>query len=256
MKQLLNRPAIKDAIAVILTDAERRILWVNDDFTVITGYAFEEVVGKKPSILQGKNTEKTAVERIRRGLEKQSSFKAEITNYRKDGEEYICKLVIHPIFDFKDQLTNFIAFEVDGNYTDDTHLSLLNVRQKYQSSSLDRLKELDLFSKLTLLFEKEQLYLNTDLKLGAIASRLKTNSKYLSQVVNNQTGENLLHFVNRYRVEEAKKKITEKAYHHLTTYGIAQTCGFKNKSTFYKVFREITGMTPKHYISLQEEKLV
>ena len=99
----------------------------------------------------------------------------------------------------------------------------------------------------------EQLYLNSDLKLGEIARSLNTNSKYLSQVVNNQTGENLIHFVNRYRVDEAKRRIVDENNQHLTTYGIAQTCGFKNKSTFYKVFKEVTSMTPKDYIQMTKQ---
>ena len=49
-------------IAVILTNAQKRILWVNDDFTHITGYSLPEVVGKSPGgILQGPKTEPEAV---------------------------------------------------------------------------------------------------------------------------------------------------------------------------------------------------
>ena len=253
MKQLLNKPAIKNAVAVILTDVERRIQWVNDDFTIITGYSFEEVVGKKPSLLQGEKSDKASIEKIKNGLNEKKSFKAEILNYRKNGEEYLCKLVIHPIYNTADELTNYIAFEVDGNYTDDKHLSLMRVRQKYRTSGLDNLKEVDLYTKLTLLFEREQVYLNADLKLSEIASHMNTNSKYLSQVVNNQTGENLIHFVNRYRIDEAKRKIVDENNQHLTTYAIAQTCGFKNKSTFYKVFKEVTKMTPKDYIKMTKQ---
>ncbi|MFN7118762.1 MAG: PAS domain S-box protein, partial [Saprospiraceae bacterium] len=48
-------------IAVIVTDPERRILWVNEDFTYITGYSLSEVLGKKPSILQGPKSEREVV---------------------------------------------------------------------------------------------------------------------------------------------------------------------------------------------------
>ena len=250
MKQLHNRPAIKDAVAVILTDSERRIQWVNDDFTNITGYTFEDVIGQKPSILQGRNTTRSSIEHIRKGLENLTPFKADIINYRKDGEEYLCRLVIHPIFNIDDELTNFIAFEVDGDKTDDRQISLMQIRRRYHNSGLDNLKEIELFAKLTILFERQKIYLNPNLKLGDIAKKLKTNSKYLSQVVNNQTNNNLIYYVNLYRIEEAKRKIINDEYQHLTTYGVAQTCGFKNKSTFYKVFKEITNMTPKDYIRL------
>jgi PAS domain S-box-containing protein len=56
-------------IAVILTDAQRRILWVNRDFETITGYELGEVMGLNPGqVLQGPKTEPDAVERIRQGL--------------------------------------------------------------------------------------------------------------------------------------------------------------------------------------------
>ncbi|MEL6669480.1 MAG: PAS domain-containing protein, partial [Bacteroidota bacterium] len=103
-------------VAIILTDAERRILWVNHDFELITGYRFGEVFGLSPGeVLQGPETEADAIERIRAGLKSQKAFKESITNYRKNGEPYICKLVIHPVFDRFKRLVNFLAFEVDGD---------------------------------------------------------------------------------------------------------------------------------------------
>ncbi len=236
-------------IAVILTDANRRIQWVNEEFTIITGYSLLDVIGRKPSLLQGMGSEKDAVKRIREGLEKQESIKEKITNYRKNGEAYECNLVIHPIFDEEKVLTNFIAFEIDGNHIqDDTGISLLQVDSKYKTSSLTNVQELKLFIRLTSYFEKEKPYLNPDLKLKDIADHLKTNTRYLSQVVNHQTNKNILYFINAYRINEAKSRIVSPSYSNLTTFGVSQICGFKNKSTFYKVFREFTGMTPKEYI--------
>ena len=120
-----SRTITKDAVAVILTNTEHQILWVNNEFTKITGYKFEDVIGRKPNLLQGKNTEAAAVQRIRAGLEKKISFKVQITNYRKNGEEYLCKIVIHPVFGLDGKLTNFIAFEVDGDQTDDSLIPMM-----------------------------------------------------------------------------------------------------------------------------------
>ncbi len=236
-------------IAVILTDKDRRIQWVNSDFTRITGYSISEVYGKKPSILQGVNTEPEVVESIKHALNNELPIKTEITNYRKDGEEYLCKLVIYPVFDEKEELTNFIAFEIDGDaIKDDSEISLLQLRPKYFSSSLTDAKALDIFVKLNALFEQEKSFLDPDLKLKDLADKLNTNTRYLSQVVNKETGHNILHFINSFRIEEAKKKIGQQEYAHLTTFGVAQLCGFKNKSTFYKVFKEFMGVTPKIFI--------
>jgi len=236
-------------IAVILTDADRKILWVNEDFTEITGYNLSEVVGKKPSLLQGPGTEREAISRIRRKLEHTVPFQDEITNYRKNGEPYLCKLVIHPVFDQNQQLTNFIAFEVDGNVVTDTRpIPLLQIHEKYSSSSLKGVEEMKLYFRLKTSIEKERLYLDPDLSLREVADKLHTNTKYLSQVVNHHAGCNFQHFINAYRIKEAKEKIISPQYQNLTLFGIALQCGFKNKSTFFKVFREISGQTPKEYI--------
>jgi len=48
--------------------------------------------------------------------------------------------------------------------------------------------------------------------------------------------------------EAVKSKINDPQYSNLTLYGISLYCGFKNKSTFYKVFKEITGLTPKIFM--------
>ena len=236
-------------IAVIVTDAQRRILWVNEDFTAITGYSLPEVLGKKPNILQGPGSEPEAIRRIRKGLEMQVSIKDSITNYRKNGEEYPCKLVIHPIFDDTRQVTNYIAFEVDGHEVSEAEEPpLLQLSEKYSNSSLKGADEIRLLFRLKALMEEEKRYLDPDLSLRCVADALSTNTKYLSQVVNRHARQNFQYFVNVYRIEEVKQKIADPEYRYLTLYGIALQCGFKNKSTFYKVFREITGITPRDYL--------
>lgn len=243
-------------IAVILTDAARRIQWVNEDFTHITGYTFLEVVGKKPSLLQGPKSEREAIQRIRKGLEDRVAFTDTITNYRKNGEEYPCKLVIHPIFDVNQQLTNFIAFEVDESAVpEETQISLLQLPDKYQSSSLKGTEEIKLYVQLQQLLKSEKLYLNPTLSLREVAARLHSNTKYLSQAVNHQAGCNFQQYLNTYRLEEVKTKMSQEAYDNMTLYAIALQCGFKNKSTFHKVFKQLTGHTPKSYLKTVKRKV-
>ncbi len=237
-------------IAVILTDPNQRIVWVNDDFTAITGYSLGEAIGRIPGkILQGPKTEPEVIERIRKAIQQRVPFRDQLTNYRKNGEPYVCKLVIHPVFDRNQELINFIAFEVDGNLVaDESSIPLMNLSEKYRSSSLRSIDEIKLFDQLKQLLEKDKLYLNAELSLKVVTDLLNTNTKYLSQVVNHQAGLNFQQFINLYRVEEAKRKIVNDSLSNLTLYGIALQCGFKNKSTFYKVFKEITGSTPKDFV--------
>lgn len=238
------------SIAVILTDSTKKILWVNDDFTKITGYSLPEVYGRSPGhLLQGPSTESDAVQQIRQGLKSQMPFRGEITNHRKNGEAYLCRLVIHPVFNDEQLLTNYIAFEVDGNTVEgETALPLLQLEEKYSSSSLKVAEEIKLYFQLKELVERERLYLDSGLTLKEVADRLHTNTKYLSQVVNHHVGTNFQTFINQYRVKETKQKMQDPEYNNLTLFGIALQCGFKNKSTFYKVFRDTVGITPKAYL--------
>ena len=236
-------------IAVILTDAKRRILWVNRDFETITGYGIGEVIGQSPGkILQGPRTEPDALERIRQGLAREEPFKETITNYRKNGEAYKCKLVIHPIHDQKKELVNFLAFEVDGDrVVNDHRISVMNLKDRYRTSSLRGLDEMRLFERIKDVMVNEMMYLNPDLTLRKLSTRLDTNTKYLSQVINHHGGTNFLGFINGYRIDAIIGRIKAGEFRRHTFYGIAQRCGFKNKSTFYKVFRDVTGLTPKAY---------
>ena len=236
-------------VAVILTDAERRILWVNKDFEYITGYDLHEVMGMSPGqVLQGPSTEPDVVERIRRKLADQVPFKETITNYRKNGEAYACRLVVHPIFDKRKELVNYLAFEVDGDVTtSDSEIGVMNIDHRYRTSSLRGLNELRLFERIKEVVDKDKLYLDPNLTLRKLSIRLDTNTKYLSQVINHHGSANFLTFINTYRIAEVKRRIEAGEFFEHTFYGIAQRCGFKNKSTFYKVFRDSTGMTPKAY---------
>lgn len=242
-------------IAIVVTDAERRIQWVNDAFSRLTGFSFLEAVGKKPGqLLQGPHTEPEVVRRIRKGLESFLPLQEDITNYRKNGEEYCCRLVIHPIFNDQNVLTNFIAFEADKKDVEHLDVPALKLKNKYLSSSLKGPDGAELYSRLQGLMTEERLFLDPHIGLKELADRLNTNTKYLSQVVNLHSGKNLQIFINEYRINEAKQKLMKEELSNLTLYGVAMQCGFKNKSTFYKVFKQLTEKTPMEFIREEKKK--
>lgn len=100
--------------AVVLTDADRRIVWINDGFTRMTGYALEEVAGRRPgAVLQGPATDPATVQRIREKLGREEGFNEEILNYRKDGSEFWSAIEVQPIRDEKGQLVNYMSIQSD-----------------------------------------------------------------------------------------------------------------------------------------------
>jgi PAS domain S-box-containing protein len=100
--------------AVIITDADARIEWVNEGFTRMTGYLSEEVVGRTPgSLLHGPETDPSTVADLEERVQAGDGFQAEIINYDKKGRKYWVALEVQPIRDGSDQITNFIAVERD-----------------------------------------------------------------------------------------------------------------------------------------------
>jgi AraC-like DNA-binding protein len=125
---------------------------------------------------------------------------------------------------------------------------LPSLNGKYCTSSLKGNKELEIYFSLRETLEREELYLKPDITISEVSKILKTNTKYLSQVINNIGQRNFLQFINEYRIEHYKRILSREKLEHLTLFGLALQSGFKNKSTFYKVFKEVTGITPREYL--------
>ena len=111
----LSLVATKTTNAVIITDAEGRIEWVNDSFTRITGFELAEAVGHKPGrLLQGPATEAEAVGRLRAAIRAGECFEGEIYNYHKSGRGYWQALSVNPLHaDDGVTLQGFIAIQTD-----------------------------------------------------------------------------------------------------------------------------------------------
>jgi PAS domain S-box-containing protein len=110
----LSLVASKTNSAVVITDKQGLVTWVNDAFVNISGYTLEEVIGKKPGkILQGKDTDPEQVQKIRQGLASKKPFVQEILNYHKNGTPYWLSLSITPILDENGEVEQFIGVETD-----------------------------------------------------------------------------------------------------------------------------------------------
>jgi PAS domain S-box-containing protein len=110
----LERVARHPSIAVVFTDDERRITWVNGGFARITGYGAAEVVGRSPgSLLQTHETNPATVRRLRAALDAGQGFSGEIFDRGKDGRMYGLALDIQPLHDGAGVLTGFLAVGLD-----------------------------------------------------------------------------------------------------------------------------------------------
>ncbi|MEI6883682.1 MAG: helix-turn-helix domain-containing protein [Bacteroidota bacterium] len=105
----------------------------------------------------------------------------------------------------------------------------------------------DLLFQLEEIFTKEKIYLDEHLTLAQAAHSLKTNTTYLSRLINEHYNINFSAFTNKYRIEEAKKMILDDNFNNLSIEGIAKNSGFRSKSTFNQVFKQSTGFTPSDF---------
>lgn len=99
---------------VILTDRQGRIEWVNDGFTRVCGYRFEEVIGKTPgSLLEGPETNPEAVAHMRENMRLGQAFQVEILYYTKSKQVFWVGLDVQPVRDEAGNLTGFSAIGRD-----------------------------------------------------------------------------------------------------------------------------------------------
>jgi tetratricopeptide (TPR) repeat protein/AraC-like DNA-binding protein len=105
----------------------------------------------------------------------------------------------------------------------------------------------DLVMQLENLMVREKIYLNENLTLAETARLLDTNTSYLSRMINDHYRVNYSTFLNRYRIEEAKKMILDNQFNNFSMEGIAKSSGFRSKSTFNQVFKSSTGLTPSEF---------
>ncbi|MEO6232187.1 MAG: PAS domain S-box protein [Ferruginibacter sp.] len=99
---------------VIITDAQQRIMWVNNAFTKTCGYELEEIIGKTPGeFLYGEETEPEVIEFIREQIDKKIPFVFEILNYTKSGKTFYVRNQIQPLFDEKGGLKQYFSLLTD-----------------------------------------------------------------------------------------------------------------------------------------------
>lgn len=117
---------------------------------------------------------------------------------------------------------------------------------KYSGSNLNE-EEINIYNaQLTMVLEKEKLYLNPELTIKDLADHLQTSAKVLSQVINQSFNKKFYDFINSYRCEEVKA-ILQGPDDRITILEAMYQAGFNSKSSFNKEFKKLTGETPTEF---------
>ncbi len=101
----------RDYDALVLTNYNQEIQWVNKGFTRMTGYPAKFAKGRMPKFLQGEATSKAGVRNIKSHLKRGVEVKETLVNYRKNGDTYNCEIHILPLKDKNETITHLLAME-------------------------------------------------------------------------------------------------------------------------------------------------
>lgn len=119
---------------------------------------------------------------------------------------------------------------------------------KYQSSRLGEEEKQRILAKLQDLVTMPEVVCSADCSVSRMAEMAGCHHKYLSQIVNEVYGCNFNSFINEYRIKEASRRMAAGGeWERYTIEAIANSVGFKSRTTFISLFKQFTGMTPSEY---------
>jgi AraC-like DNA-binding protein len=120
------------------------------------------------------------------------------------------------------------------------------IRIPYEHSNLSDDVKKRIETKVMAYFENEKAYLNPELNMELLAQILKIPKYQITEVLNTAIGKNFFQFVNTYRVEAVKHMLLDPK-NRFSIEAIGYECGFSSKSSFYTVFKSMTGVTPVEF---------
>lgn len=107
---------------------------------------------------------------------------------------------------------------------------------------MDEMKE-----KILNIIVMQKRYKDKNYSAKKLAEDLKTNTRYISAVVNVRFHMNYTSFVNKFRIEEAMAIFVDKRYMNLNMEEVSDMVGFSNRQSFYASFYKLMKMTPREY---------
>ncbi|TFF33544.1 helix-turn-helix domain-containing protein [Mucilaginibacter psychrotolerans] len=106
----------------------------------------------------------------------------------------------------------------------------------------------EVIAKIHTAMESGKLYLNTELTLAELAKYIDLPARSVSANINAAFNKPFNSYVNTWRVDEVKRRLAGNDLEKFTLLGIAFECGFNSKTSFNRIFKELTGFSPSEYI--------
>lgn len=161
-------------MSMLITDPrqpDHPIIFVNNAFTGLTGYAREDVIGRNCRFMQGPQTSRDAVARIRTAVTRGEAVEVEILNHRKDGTPFWNRVFVSPVHNEAGELVYYFASQVDVSDKREAQAELQRSRDELEAEVTRRTRDLQaaLDQKTVLLHEVDH--------------RVKNNMQVVSSLV-------------------------------------------------------------------------
>lgn len=147
------------------------------------------------------------------------------------------------------------SFMADSSQTliaepNDGPSSQVKVVTKYEKSALSEAHIDRIEANIHKVMREDKLYLNPNLSLGDLAKAVSEPANYVSQTLNGRLGDTFFDFINKQRIQDALPLLN---HENKTILDIAYDVGFNSRSSFYKAFKQETGLTPTTYKQQMQE---
>lgn len=148
----------------------------------------------------------------------------------------VYNIIAHPVMPIK---------QVPVEIADDDTSETVSVETQTPSTQIiDEQQMKDICESASRYMEESKAYLRHDISLAVFAKEIKIPQRKLSFAINGYLKCNFFEFVNRMRIEEAKHLMQKLDTSNLNIDSIYADCGFRSRSSFYMVFKKMTGKTP------------
>lgn len=129
-----------------------------------------------------------------------------------------------------------------------------NSKSLYSANKLTNEQKELLLKKINEIMEYTDEFSSKDFGLERLASLIGSNSRYISQVINDTYNKNFRTYVNEYRIKEAQLRLMDtQKYGNYTIKAISESIGYKSPTNFVSIFKKITGITPSLYQKMAKE---
>lgn len=125
---------------------------------------------------------------------------------------------------------------------------ILTKETESQTINIDKQKELEILDKLQLL-EHKKYFLSKEFNQQNVAKKIKTNTTYLSHIVNTNFNKSFSEYANELKINYViDELLNNPVYRKYSTQAIAESVGFKNAISFTKSFKKRAGVSPTQFI--------